>query len=138
MKAAELTFESLNLGDVVTAEHLVTRDSLDDFARLSGDRSPIHMDRAEAIAAGFSERVAHGALLMAWASEIIGMRLPGKQALLVEIAFRFKYPILMGDRVSLRGEITSLSPATSFIEIDLSAVVGEQKRASGKCGVILR
>jgi len=76
----------------------VSADMIDQFASLSGDRSPIHMADASAQQRGFQARVVHGMLLAALVSAIIGMELPGESGVLQDMQFAFPKAMPSGRR----------------------------------------
>lgn len=133
-----LDFDDLAMDDFVRVERRASTDAIDAFAAVSGDRSPIHVDAEAARAAGFADRVAHGALVGAWFSEIVGMRLPGERALLVELRLDFRRPVLAGDAVTLEARVDRLSEATRHLRLALRAEVRGECVATGKAGVIVR
>ena len=76
---------ALELCDLTVGQSVVVELSIDDaqlrqFAELSGDFNPLHTDDAFARSKGFRGRVVYGALIIAKISELIGMRLPGKNS----------------------------------------------------------
>ncbi|MBS0538248.1 MAG: MaoC family dehydratase N-terminal domain-containing protein, partial [Proteobacteria bacterium] len=93
---------------------------IDRFAALSGDASPLHVDKAFARARGYDDRVAHGAYLIALASRLVGMYLPGKNALLLSVQMSFAAPALPRTRVKVRGEIEQMSDSVRSIVLRLT------------------
>ncbi len=89
---------------------IVGRDLVDDFAAASGDRNPIHMRRDAARAHGFPDRVAHGAILIAEVSRIIGLELPGPGALWISSEFEFIRPVYVGSEVEVEAGVRHVSP----------------------------
>ena len=136
--AVDRGFDDLELDETLTVEHEVTAAALDAFAAVSGDHSPIHMDDGAARAAKLERRVAHGVLLVAWTSEIVGMRLPGRRSLLVDLQFDFKKPVYVGDTVTLEARVAGLSEAARHVTLALTARVGEIRVAKGRVGVVVR
>jgi acyl dehydratase len=62
-------FDDLDVGFEVTTEtRKVTEGDVLDFARLSGDHHPEHMDEAYGRASIHGERIAHGVLILAMAT----------------------------------------------------------------------
>ncbi|MBR7518366.1 MaoC family dehydratase N-terminal domain-containing protein, partial [Mycobacterium tuberculosis] len=53
-------FADLAVGQRASLTHVVTDADLTDFARLSGDSNPIHLDETYAAATRFGGRIAHG------------------------------------------------------------------------------
>ncbi|CAN7580476.1 MaoC family dehydratase [Caballeronia sp. LjRoot34] len=58
----------LNIGEEVVLKKEVTASAIDEFARLSGDFSPAHMNMEIMSQSPYKTRIAHGALLVAWMS----------------------------------------------------------------------
>lgn len=119
-----LYFEEFALGqEFVTSERQIAEADVRAFAELSGDRNPIHLDAAAALAAGFAEPVAHGALGLAVATGLanqLGLT-RGTLVALVGISWRFRSPILYGDRVRLHLRVsarrTSGNPARGVVTL---------------------
>ena len=89
----------------------VTETDVVMFAGMTGDYSPMHVDREFAEASPFGERIAHGLLGLSIAHGLmLGRELLGRNA----IAFlglsdwRFRAPILLGDTVHVDFEVVEL------------------------------
>jgi 3-hydroxybutyryl-CoA dehydratase len=136
--ARDADFDDLKEGESVSLTQVVTPDVLDRFGAVSGDLSPIHMSKKEAESMGLRDRVAHGALLLAWSSAIIGMRLPGKRAFIADIAMTFHKPVFAGDEVAIQARIERMSRAVRHLTISLSASVAGVVHAQGRVGVVVR
>lgn len=96
---------------------LVTEAMLDGFAALSGDTSPLHMDRDYARSCGQPDRLAHGMLTASFYSTLVGVHLPGKNALLQGLDVSFNKPVHPGDVLDIIGEVRHVSGAARQIEI---------------------
>jgi acyl dehydratase len=116
----ELRFDQLSLGMRADFAAVISGAMVDQFAALSGDHSPLHMDRDFAIAAGHKDRVVHGLLSASLFSTLVGVHLPGKHALLHEIKAGFHNPVYPGDALNVGGEITYLNEAYKQAEIKAS------------------
>ena len=55
-------FEDLSFGMEASIAHTVTAQDIEDFARVSGDVNPVHLDEAYAASTPFKQRIAHGIL----------------------------------------------------------------------------
>ena len=131
MKAADRTFDSLTVGETYLREHLIDAGLVDAFAALSGDANPLHMDGAYAAETPFKKRVAHGMLLGALVSELVGMHLPGKRCLLVKESLEFHHPVFVGETVHISGTLKHKSAATGLLEIAISITRGDEAVATG-------
>ena len=89
-----------------------------DFAKISGDFNPLHMDEQYAKETKFGKRVCHGMLLASFFSRLVGMYLPGKNALYFSQNLNFTGPCIIGDTVIVKGKITGKSEATKMIKIE--------------------
>ncbi len=131
--AREIAFEDLSPG--VSADISWTAEvvEIEQFADLSGDRNPLHMDGAYARERGFADRVAHGFLLGAKVSALIGMFLPGRRCLLVEENLNFPNPVYPGDEVTLSGEVVDTHTDLALVSIKIR---GEKKDEDGAQSVV--
>jgi 3-hydroxybutyryl-CoA dehydratase len=96
------------------------------FATLSGDRNPLHTDAAYAEAAGFAGPVLFGMLTSSLYSQLIGVYLPGKFALLQGIDIHFNAPCFAGDRLTVSGEVVFMSEA--YRRFEVKATIRRQDR----------
>lgn len=99
---------------------LVSDDLIDSFATLSGDRCPIHVDDGFAQSRGYRSRIAHGALLAALVSGIIGMELPREHGVLQQIQLSFHNPCYAGDTIRIRVEVKELIESVQTILMRVS------------------
>ncbi len=100
----------------------ITAKSLEDFRELTGDVSPIHVDESYAAERGFSGRVCYGMLVSAFYSTLIGVYLPGKNALLQEAHISMTKPVYIGDRLTVKGRITGLNEALKRVTVKAKIV----------------
>jgi 3-hydroxybutyryl-CoA dehydratase len=135
--AEAFDLEDLAVGQHAEFETVVADDDIDRFAALSGDKSPLHVDKGFARNRGYADRVAHGAYLVALASRLVGMYLPGRNALLLSVQVSFVAPALPGARVRVRGEIEQLSDSVRSVVLKLTIhdVANETLLARGRLTV---
>lgn len=105
-----LYWEDFTVGDTAeSAARTITEADLVNFAGLSGDFNPIHVDAEYARSSIFGQRIAHGLLGLAVAS---GLPMPGGAHQATVMAFlginswRFERPILIGDTIHVEMTIT--------------------------------
>jgi 3-hydroxybutyryl-CoA dehydratase len=107
------------------------------FAELSGDVNPLHTDDEFARAKGFEGRVVYGALLLAKVSELIGMRLPGRDAIWSRVELEFLNPLYVGQRAVLVARVASHSTSTGLIDLVLGVHTDAKRLAKGRAEVVL-
>lgn len=137
-EAIEREFDSLSVGEVASFEIVVSDDDVQTFASLSGDYNPLHTDDAYAKNTPFGQKVVHGMFLGALVSRLVGMQLPGKQALLMKESLEFKKPVHVGDIITVEGTIVLASPATRIVELDVQIRSGATLVAVGNVHVQVR
>ncbi|MES2524002.1 MAG: MaoC family dehydratase [Gemmatimonadota bacterium] len=78
------------------------------FADVTGDRNPVHVDPVAAAASRFGERIAHGMLAAGYISAVMAMKLPGPGAIYVSQSLRFVRPVRIGDTITARAEVVEV------------------------------
>ena len=129
------TLEQLEPGTVASFEHTLTEAEVDAFASLSGDHNPLHCDAAYGRAAGFRGRVAHGVLLGALVSRLIGTELPGRWSLLLGLRLDFLAPTYPGDTLTVQGRVDSVHLEQRTVTIRLSITCAGETRLRGSAMV---
>jgi acyl dehydratase len=98
----ERFFDDFKIGEQFTSEErTVTEKEIVEFAELSGDRHPLHLDEAYAKTTRFGGRIAHGLLGLSIASGLwVQLGLLDKNLIaFLSLAWKFLAPIQIGDRV---------------------------------------
>lgn len=79
----------------------VDQAMINDYAEVSGDKNPIHIDSEFAKGTQFGGTIAHGMLVLAFVQEAL-VRKFGHDALFgKKLSARFKAPVRPGDNVSI-------------------------------------
>ena len=109
MTLFERDFDSLAVGDrFTTASRTVGEDDIAAFATLTGDTHPQHVDEAWAAGSRFGERIAHGLLVLSFASGPDAVRPGADRGAAPRGDAVFKAPVKIGDSVHVEGELTGL------------------------------
>jgi 3-hydroxybutyryl-CoA dehydratase len=102
-------FHELNTGDrFTTAERVVAEADILEFAALTGDRHPQHVDPGWAADSRFGEQIAHGLLVLSFAVGLMPLDPHRVVALRRVTDAVFKQPVKIGDAVHIEGKITAL------------------------------
>ena len=117
-KLAEHTFDEIEMGLTKEFHVIITEQLVNDFAKISGDYSPIHMDEEYAKSTTFEKRVVHGMLLASFLSRVDGMYLPGKHALYFSQTVEFRNPCFIGDKVTVFSKVIDKSDSTKILKIE--------------------
>ena len=96
------------VGDAATRSKTITDDDIRAFAELTGDHNPVHLDDEYAAGTRFGRRIAHGMLAASLISATLANELPGRGAVYLGQSLRFVAPVLPGDTVTARVEVTKV------------------------------
>jgi 3-hydroxybutyryl-CoA dehydratase len=102
------TFADLVVGMQVAIKNTVSEQDVIDFARVSGDHNPLHMDEEYAKQTQFGGRIAHGALTASYISAVLGNDLPGPGAVFMDLNLKFVRPVRIGDTVVSTAEVIEM------------------------------
>jgi acyl dehydratase len=109
MTPFERDFDSLTVGErFTTATKEVSEGDIAAFAALTGDSHPQHVDASWAADSLFGEQIAHGLLVLSFASGLMPFD-PARIVALRRVRDAvFKAPVRIGDEVRVDGAISSL------------------------------
>ena len=117
-KYLEYTFDEIDIGLTKEFQITITESMVNNFANISGDFSPIHIDEEYAKSTSFGKRVAHGMLLASFLSRVDGMYLPGKHALYFSQNLEFHNPCFINDKIKISSIVVDKSESTKIIKIE--------------------
>jgi len=138
-KPSEYSFDEIEIGMQKSFKIFISEDRLDDFAKLSGDDNPLHMNEEYASSTSFKKRVCSGMFLASFFSRLVGMYLPGKHALHISQSLNFVNPCFIGETITVEGKVIDKSPATKIIKLETTITNESGKRIiDGKAQVIVR
>jgi acyl dehydratase len=101
-------------------DYVITQEVYEDFLRVFGDCSPLHVETDYARACGFDGILMHGAILNGFISNFIGMVFPGGKSLELSVDIRYQQPVYLGDTLRLQGKIAQKLDVQHVIVLHLS------------------
>jgi 3-hydroxybutyryl-CoA dehydratase len=140
MASPELTphgFGDLALGQTARLRHVVTDADVADFARLTGDANPIHLDEAYAATTRFGGRIAHGMFTAGLISALLGTKLPGPGAIYISQTLRFLAPVRIGAELEASVEVVALEPRGRRCRMACRVVAGDIAVLDGEAEVMV-
>lgn len=101
---------------------LVSAERVMAYAEASGDHNPLHIDPAFAATTEFGGPIAHGMLLLAYLSRLMGERFGLAWASSGSLDARFRAPAMVGAAVVVRGVVAQVRAVDggSLVECTLS------------------
>jgi acyl dehydratase len=82
-----------------------TSDDVEAFARLSGDRNPLHFDAAFAAATRVGRLVVQGGLTTGLFNALVAMELPGPGSVFLHQEWDYPAPVYVGDTVTAEATV---------------------------------
>ncbi len=105
-----LSINEIYVGRTASFSRTITNSDVLTFAGLIGDFNPIHVNEEYAKTTRFGQRIAHGMLTAAFISTVLGMSLPGAEALYLGQTLKFMAPVKFGDTITAKAVVTKVIP----------------------------
>ncbi|MCT4606102.1 MAG: MaoC family dehydratase [Marinisporobacter sp.] len=102
---ADKKYEEMEIGQTASLSKTITNEDIIQFATISGDRNPIHIDDHFALKSRFKKRIAHGMLTSSLISAVLGTELPGANTLYLSQNMKFLAPAYIGDELTASVEV---------------------------------
>lgn len=125
------------VGQKASSSKIISDDDVREFAHLSGDDNPIHLDDAYAKETRFGKRIVHGILVSSLLSKVIGMQLPGQGTIYLSQELKFLKPVYIGQKITAEVEIVEIDKQKNRMKLDTKAYNEEHECVlSGEAKVI--
>lgn len=98
-------YEEIHIGDKASFTKTISESDVYQFAGITGDFNPVHVNSEYANQTIFKERVVHGILTAGFISAVLGTKLPGKDTIYLSQKVDFKAPVKIGDTVTAEVEV---------------------------------
>lgn len=98
----------LKVGDKASLTKVISDEDVRQFAAITEDANPIHLDEEFAAQSIFGQRIAHGMLVASLFSGLIGMEVPGKGTIYMGQDLKFRAPVPIGTRVTATVEVIKI------------------------------
>lgn len=112
----------LKVGDYAEHSKTISESDVYLFAGVTGDFNPAHLNAQAAAHTMFKERIAHGMLSAGLISAVLGMQLPGPGAIYLSQTLKFLAPVMFGDTITARAEVTERNVDRNRITLKTTCV----------------
>jgi len=123
-----MDYNEIKIGDVFEKEFIVTDDKVRTFAKISGDDNPLHVNDDFASKTRFGKRIAHGILITSFISKVIGRDFPGDGTIYVSQEVKFKRPVFINDKVTVRIKILEKNDAKKRMILSTDVYNEDEKK----------
>ncbi|MBO0587856.1 MaoC family dehydratase [Sporosarcina sp. E16_8] len=111
------TYDELKIGDKASFSKTISESDIYQFAGITGDFNPLHIDAEYAKKTMFKERIAHGILTAGFISSVLAMKLPGPDTIYLSQNLLFKAPVKIGDTVNAEVEVLEKKDSKKIIRL---------------------
>ena len=109
---------NISIGQRFSTSREVTDALVRQFAEVSGDYNPIHLDDEFAKNTRFGRRIAHGMLSGAFISAVLGNEFRGLKIVYLSKTLKFTTPVYLGDTVTATATVTSIREDKGIVTLE--------------------
>lgn len=111
------SYEEIRIGDKASFTKTISESDVYQFAGITGDFNPVHVNSEFANQTIFKERIAHGLLTAGFISAVLGMKLPGPDTIYLSQKVDFKSPVKIGDTITAEVEVLEKKDPKKIIRL---------------------
>lgn len=112
------------VGDTIRTPIKITEKMVQQFAEMSGDFNPVHMDDEYAKNTRFGKRIAHGMISAALISRVLAMEL-GKGGIYLAQEMKFLIPIYLEETVTIVLHVETFRRGIAHVSTNVLNQAGE-------------
>ena len=115
------------VGDTATRSITLTGEHVDAYAKITGDRNPLHFDEEFAGQTKFGRLVVQGGLTTGLLHALVAMDMPGPGTVFLSQNWRFTAPVFIGDTITATAKVLSVhaSKPVTQLAIEVAREWGE-------------
>jgi acyl dehydratase len=118
----------LTLGQVFTHTFSFSQEEVVQFAEISGDKNPIHLDAVYAATTPFKKPIIHGVLTMSIFSKYFGTVWPGEGTIYLKQTIEFLRPTFVGSAYEAQMTIKEIDQKRNIAIINCKIVDNVTKK----------
>jgi|SRR5690554_4108785 3-hydroxybutyryl-CoA dehydratase len=110
------------IGEYASYEKTILGHDVKEFAEISGNFNPLHLDEDAAKRSIFKKRVVHGALVSSLFSTVLGTSLPGEGTIYLEQFSKYVKPVYLGDHIKATVKVSEVDIERNKMKLDTIAL----------------
>lgn len=111
-------FNDFYMGQTAELTRSYSEKDVAQFADISGDRNPIHLNAEYAKNTRFGKRIVHGFLSGSLISAVLGNICPGEGSVYMSQTMNFLRPVFIGDEITAKVVVTGLDPEKKQLTLE--------------------
>ena len=131
-----ICIEDIEMGMTRYIRKTITDRDIEQFAEISTDHNPVHLDDDYARDTIFEGRIAHGMLTAGLISAVIGEQLPGHGTIYMSQNLKFLAPVRPGDLVHAEVRVVDMVIDKRRVKLDCRCEVNGKNVLVGEAMVL--
>ena len=131
-----ICIEDIEIGMTRYIRKVITDRDIEQFAEISTDHNPVHLDDEYARDTIFEGRIAHGMLTAGLVSAVIGEQLPGHGTIYMSQNLKFLAPVRPGDLVHAEVKVVDMVIDKRRVKLDCRCEVNGKNVLVGEAIVL--
>ena len=131
-----ICIEDIEMGMTRYIRKIITDRDIEQFAEISTDHNPVHLDDNYARDTIFEGRIAHGMLTAGLVSAVIGEQLPGHGTIYMSQNLKFLAPVRPGDLVHAEVRVVDMVIDKRRVKLDCRCEVNGKNVLVGEAMVL--
>ena len=131
-----ICIEDIEMGMTRYIRKIITDRDIEQFAEISTDHNPVHLDDEYARDTIFEGRIAHGMLTAGLISAVIGEQLPGHGTIYMSQNLKFLSPVRPGDLVHAEVRVVDMVIDKRRVKLDCRCEVNGKNVLVGEAMVL--
>jgi len=116
------TIGELEVGEAAEMAKTVSESDIYNYAGVTGDFNPAHINEVYAKKTFFKTRIAHGMLTAGFISAVIANQLPGPGTIYIRQELNFLAPVHIGDTITARVEVAEIMTEKNRMKLKTSCL----------------
>lgn len=137
MSNNQLYIEDLYEGQEASLSKTISDDDIYEFARLSGDNNPVHIDDEYASKTIFKKRIAHGFLSASFISTLIASELPGPGSIYIKQSLKFLGPVFVGETILVKVKVIEVNMEKKRVKLLTECLNSEKVIITGEAEILV-
>ena len=121
-KTNRFTISQIKKGMKIKLKKTMTKKYFLKLIKLLNDTAPIHTSNKWARRLGMEKKIFPGLAVVSVFSKLIGMYLPGKNAVIMNINFSFRKPVFLNDKLTYECEVYKVLRTFKLVMLKLSVL----------------
>lgn len=109
----------LELGQTARRSNTLTREHVDRYAEITGDRNPLHFDEDFVARTPFGRPVVHGGLTSGILNALVAEDMPGPGTVFMKMDLAFLKPVFVGDTITATAKVLELHPSKPVCTLEV-------------------